>query len=178
MQYTITESATAGRSVTILYGDFTPIAVPGTHPKYDEILAALLTNAAEDVVRALVDATKPLREFAALSERVSIRGKKLYFDGDRIKGTVTKHIVRMVKSGDERVGSLVAFLEKVSTNPSAESRDALYRWLMGRDFTITRGGDFVAYKGVTREGLSIHSGRAWVDGVETPARSPTRSVRW
>jgi hypothetical protein len=174
MQYTITESATAGRSATILYGDFTPIAVPGTHPKYDEILAALLTNAAEDVVRALVDATKPLREFAALSERVSIRGRKLYFDGDRIKGTVTKHIVRMVRSGDERVGSLVAFLEKVSTNPSAESRDALYRWLMDRDFTITRGGDFVAYKGVTREGLSIHSGRAWVDGVEIVGQIPNK----
>jgi len=174
MQYTITESATAGRSATILYGDFTPVAVPGTHPKYDEILAALLTNAAEDVVRALVDATKPLREFAALSERVSIRGRKLYFDGDRIKGTVTKHIVRMAKSGDERVGSLVAFLEKVSTNPSAESRDALYRWLMDRDFTITRGGDFLAYKGVTREGLSIHSGRAWVDGVEVVGQIPNK----
>ncbi len=174
MQYTITESATAGRSATIFYGDFTPVAVPGTHPKYDEILAALLANAAEDVVRALVDAVKPLREFAALSERVSIRGKKLYFDGDRIKGTVTKHIVRMVKSGDNQVGSLVSFLEKVSTNPSQDSRDALYRWLMDRNFTITRGGDFLAYKGVTREGLSIHSGRAWVDGVEITGHIPNK----
>jgi len=173
MQYTITESATAGRSATILYGDFTPVAVPGSHPKYDEILAALLTNAAEDVVRALVDATKPLREFAALSERVSIRGKKLYFDGDRIKGTLTKHIVRMVRSGDVRF-ALVAFLEKVSTNPSAESRDALYRWLSDRDFAITGDGDFLAYKGVTSDGLSIHSGRAWVDGVEIVGQIPNK----
>ncbi len=173
MQYTITESATAGRSATILYGDFTPVAVPGTHPKYDEILAALLTNAAEDVVRALVDATKPLREFAALSERVSIRGKKLYFDGDRIKGTLTKHIVRMVRSGDVRF-ALVAFLEKVSTNPSAESRDALYRWLSDRGFAITGDGDFLAYKGVTSDGLSIHSGRAWVDGVEIVGQIPNK----
>jgi len=174
MFYTITESAHSGSSTTIFFADSTSVAVPGTHPKYDEIRVALVGNADEVVVRALVDATAPLRTFVALSERVSIRGKKLFFDGDRIKGTVTKHIVRMVRSGDEWAGAVVAFLEKVSTNPSQVSRDALYRWLMDRDFTITRGGDFLAYKGVTREGLSIHSGRAWVDGVEIVGQIPNK----
>ncbi len=173
MFYTITESAHSGSSTTIFFADATSVAVPGTHPKYDEIRVALVGNADEVVVRALVDATKPLREFAALSKRVSIRGKKLYFDGDRIKGTLTKHIVRMVRSGDVRF-ALVAFLEKASTNPSAESRDALYRWLSDRDFAITGDGDFLAYKGVTSDGLSIHSGRAWVDGVEIVGQIPNK----
>lgn len=172
MLYTITTSAEAGSSLTIFYSDLTSVAVPGAHPKYQEIAEALLHNADEATVQELVDTTKPLREFAVLSERVSIRGKKLYFDGDRIKGTVTKHIVRMVRSGDTRAAALVAFLEKVATNPSQSSRDALYRWLADREFTITSDGDFLAYKGVTREGLSINSGRAWVDGVEHRGQIP------
>jgi len=173
MQYTITESATAGRSATILYGDFTPVAVPGSHPKYDEILAALLTNAAEDVVRALVDATKPLREFAACPKgcRSAARSSISTGTGSRAPSPSTScGWCAPVMCGSRWSRSW----RRCPPTPSQESRDALYRWLSDRDFAITGDGDFLAYKGVTSDGLSIHSGRAWVDGVEIVGQIPNK----
>lgn len=163
------------RSAFIVYGDGSSTILPGTHPRFDEIVAALETpDTPDETIRELIDTAKQVKTFISLSERVSMRGGKLFFDGDRIRGQITKHIRRMIDAGDTQAGALVAFLEKVATNPSEQSRDALYRWLNDRDFTITPEGDFIAYKGVTAEYGSISHGTAWVDGVKHTGSIPNR----
>lgn len=105
----------------------------------------------------------------SLSERVRVTETALTFDGDPINGALVDHIIRLVREGDKaRYAPLVAFLEKLYTNPSVDSIDSLYSWLVGKEFTIMPDGDFVAYKGVKvidGESHSINSGRAIVDGV-------------
>lgn len=112
--------------------------------------------------------------FVKLSDRVSVSGGTIYLDGDPINGALSDHIVRYTSNDDYGADPLVAFLEKVATNPDENSRDQLYAWLSKRNFTITDDGDFLAYKGVSMNYdenadqypyQSIHAGPAIVDGV-------------
>lgn len=165
MFYQIT-SSTVGRSIFASFSDGSVSVVPDTHPKFSKIANALNKNASEDRVRDLIDGSKRNAEkFAQLSERISLQGSKLYFDGDRLKGALSKHIIRMSSAGQDPA-PFVSFMEKLATNPSEQSRNDLYRWLKDRDFTITDNGDFLAYKGVRDDGTSVHAGFAIRNGVE------------
>lgn len=172
-QYHITSSDEGISSAFIVFADGTATVVPHTHPGYAQIVEALLADSSdEDRIRRLADVKTGVKAYLSLSERVTMRGKKVYFDGDRVRGPIVKHIIRMMRDDSPHAGALVQFLEKVSQNPSAYARDVLYNWLDARHFTITPDGDFIAYKGVTGEGLSIIAGTARVDGVEVVGQIP------
>lgn len=115
-------------------------------------------------------------KFESLSERVTVRSGRVYFDGDELDSSLTRHITRLLRDGVEDWKHFVLFLEKLEQNPEPHSREQLYDWLADRDFTITEDGDFLAYKGVhfgaSQPGggktiyRSTHAGNAIVDGVE------------
>jgi hypothetical protein len=74
-----------------------------------------------------------------------------------------------VNNGVEDFKPLVAFFEKVETNPNSHSRVQLYAWLRDRNITLTEDGNFIAYKGVKVENgeyFSISTGKAISNGVE------------
>jgi hypothetical protein len=105
----------------------------------------------------------------ALSERVRVTDTNILFDGDPLENALTNHIVRLVREGASAAyAPLVAFLEKVQTNPSDKSVDSLYSWLKDRNFSFTPDGDFIAYKGVAVDksgnSISINHGKAIVNG--------------
>jgi hypothetical protein len=72
----------------------------------------------------------------------------------------------------------VNFLEKAKQNPSQKSVDDLYRWIKNGDLVIDPDGDIIAYKGVGKDkngnSQSIHTGSAFVDGVEFHGHIPNR----
>lgn len=165
MYFQIT-SSTVGRSIFVGYSDGATSLVPNDHPKFDDIVKTLTENGSEDEVRDLIDGPlNQIKVFVALSERVSLKGNKLFFDGDRLKGALSKHIIRMSKDG-LNPAPFVKFMEKLATNPSEKSREDLFRWLKDRNFTITEDGDFLAYKGVHRDGSSVHAGYGIRNGEE------------
>lgn len=163
--------------------EFVSVFVPGeapavaasTHPNYAAILEG--AKAGDPSVLALFDiAAQAAGRFERLSERVTARNGRLYLDGEEFASALSSQVVRFLADGVDDWRPLVLFLEAVQANPSAHSRDQLYSWLDAHEFTITRDGMIVAYKGVQRtdegEFVSIHSGRAIVNGEEHEGHIP------
>lgn len=150
------------------------------HPNWKAIVAGVLVD---DVsVTDLFDVSKVVARklsLTALSDRVSVANGRVYFDGDEVDNSLTRQILRFLDNDVQDWVPLVNFFEKVATNPNEHSREQLYRWLAERDFTITQEGDILAYKGVNVvqvdddvKYLSVHSGNAFVDGVEVVGQIP------
>lgn len=174
-----------GQTLTVIFSDATVTSVPSSHANFSKVLGYLVDTDVEsvdenrvkeqlDVILAAGTALK------ALSERVSVAGNSLYFDGDKLDSALANHILRLLRDGDQGGWvPLVLFLEKLATNPALASRDSLYSWIADRNLTITESGDFVAYKGVGVDengvSVSIHSGRAFVNGTLTEGRIPNPS---
>jgi hypothetical protein len=140
------------------------------HAGFSRIHEALRNGESETTVRDLFDATLTVaRRFEALSERVTLAGGRLFFDGDLINNSLTEQVLRFIDEGIEDWQPLVNFFEKVSLNPNEHSREQLFDWLSRHDFAITQDGDFIAYKGVRRgtetDFESCSGGPAVINGV-------------
>jgi hypothetical protein len=140
------------------------------HAGFARIHEALRDGENETTVRDLFDATLTVaRRFEALSERVTLAGGRLFFDGDLINNSLTEQVLRFIDEGIEDWQPLVNFFEKVALNPNAHSREQLFDWLSRHEFAITPDGDFIAYKGVRRGSEkafeSCSSGPAVINGT-------------
>lgn len=146
------------------------------HPAYAEIRKGVLDG---DVsVADKFDVSKVVSEkFARVSERVTLVGGNLYFDGDpEPDKEFEAQVLRFLDGEEDDWKPLVAFREKVAQNPEAHSREQAYRWLNKHNFPIAEDGDVIAYKGVAvgddGKYLSINSGKARVNGEVITGRIP------
>lgn len=186
--YSIVSAENDGESMVVII-DGLPHTVDSSHVNYSLIRNLVeLEDTTEAEVLTLIDVTRAVAtSMEQITDRVSVRGRTLYFDEEPIPGALADHIVRLVGDGDTAgYQSLAHFLEKVMDNPGgASSRDALWSWINERDITITLSGDFIAYKGVARthpdshaetEGTyySIHSGEAIVNDVAVKGYIPNK----
>lgn len=141
------------------------------HPNWDAIVTGI--RAGDESVTSLFDPQKTINEkFDRLTDRVSLRGGKVYFDNEVTDSTLATQIVRFYNDGEDFM-PLVNFMEKVAMNPQEDSQKHLYEFIRSRDeFTITPDGDLLAYKGVhpsDRDDYEYRSGsqgHAIVDGEE------------
>lgn len=142
-----------------------------THPNFERIVEGAI--AGDESIVNLFDVSREVaKRFNRVSERVSIAGGQVYFDGDIIDNALTKQIVRVLDETEDENDSdfvaLVNFFERVAQNPSQHSREQFYTWLDKHKFAITREGKVVMYKGVVANGDgtygSISRGPAIVDG--------------
>lgn len=169
-------------SVTVFHPVRGPITVTDDHPNFNKVAAAVQSRGAvlsDDEIIDLIDLTGAVAtKFDKLSERVAVANGRVYFDGDEVHGAITEHIVRFLDEGVDNWRPLVRFLDKLGQNPEQHSREQLYEWLARRRFTITFGGDIVAYKGVAKnaagEFVSVNHGPAIVDGVSVDGAVPNR----
>lgn len=175
MDYSLT-SHHGTESLILIYNDGQTRTLPGTHVRFTAILDLLRGgNCDEARIDALANPGDTISTaIRALSNRVAYRHGEITFDGDLIDTALSRHLVRMLNTGDERYIGFVRFMERLAANPSASSRHSLFAWINNRDFTITPDGLLVGYKGVQGDGLnrSCHSGRAFVDGVEHVGHIP------
>lgn len=154
-----------GNSAISIYGDGLTTVVTEDHPNFSRIATALVNK--EDVTQfldlsSLVD---------GIDDRVAIVGNTVYFDGEPVHNKLTSTILRYHREGRD-YGGLVRFMERLAENPSARGREVIFEWIQNRDLTITPDGTFIGWKGVGQDLLSVHSGKAQVDGVETVGRIP------
>lgn len=164
------------QSLTLFHNDEMFVA-DNNHPNWTAILQAVLVN--DETVTRLFDTAKAVQsKFDVITDRVSVRGNALYFDGDPITGVLVDQILSFLNEGLD-FNPLIAFLENVQQNPQRESRDALFSWLEATGgFGITDEGLIVGYKGVNKNSdgtfWSTTSGHAIVDGVEVNGLVPNR----
>jgi hypothetical protein len=169
-----------GKTLSIFYADGGSDTIPETHVSFDAIFNKLVSGSAtDDKIRELTNVLETVaRKMSALSERVSVDGTNVYFDGDPLAGELTEVIKSLFAEGSANLKPLVNFLEKAKQNPSQKSVDDLYRWIKKGDLVIDPDGDIIAYKGVGKDkngnSQSIHTGTAFVDGVEFTGHIPNR----
>jgi hypothetical protein len=143
-------SADGQKSLTVFIPSESPVIVAGDHPKFEDILAEA-NKKTPDVahLRELADTTVLVStKFEALTDRITTRNGRLYFDGDELDNSLTQKILAMLEQGDENWGAFVAFMDKLYLNPNPNARDAFYTWLSSRPFGLTPEGDVIGYKGV------------------------------
>lgn len=160
-----------GANITVVF-DGEMFVADDAHPLWDEIVEGARNDDVEVV--NLFDATRKAASlFENLSERVQVANSRIYIDGDEIDDVYADQIVRFMNDGVEDFQPLVKFLEKVYTNIEAHTRENLSRWLNATGgFTIDDDGDIVGYKGLTRDGGSIHQGPAVVNGKAVDGSVP------
>jgi hypothetical protein len=145
-----------------------PHSASNTHPNYKAILQKAI-DGDESVVDLFDVSIKVAKKFENLSERVSVHGGRVFFDGEEVDTALTRQIVKFLEI-DADFSPLVNFYEKLAQNPNPHSREQLYTWLNAHDFTITPEGDLLGYKGVKKleDGKyeSVNHGRAIVNDQE------------
>ncbi len=129
-----------------------------THPNWEGILEALRAGQYDNIADLFDSSKKVSEKFEKVSERVSVSGGTVYFDGESVDSALARQILRFMDEGVEDWKPLVNFFEKVAQNPQEHSREQLYTWLDRHAFTIASDGDIVAYKGVqSRDGKLLSS---------------------
>lgn len=176
IQFSYLDAGDGDRSVTAFVPGEYARSADASHPNFEKIVEGLFAN--DPNVFDLFDIAQSVaNKFQRLSERVTLGSdRQLYFDGEIVDNAIVGHIVRFLDQGVEDWRSLVAFFENVQQNPNEHSREQLYTWLNDRNFTITPTGMIVGYKGVKNGSdgtfLSVHSGKAIVDGVVVNGQIP------
>jgi hypothetical protein len=172
-------SDSKGESLILIYEDGDPVTVPGTHPRFSEILELLRSGDAEDEkVKELVNIMHAAgKKLSAITDRVSIAPYGVFFDGDILRSELAEIIGDMLDEGrGDDLAAVAKFLENAAANQSIEAIDAMYRWITNRDMILTSEGTFLAYKGVKKDAsgkiVSITSGTALVDGEEFTGNIP------
>lgn len=153
VMFTITKDAEF-EGASVIFSDGTTYPVSSDHPKYAKIIEALLNpDSSEDEIFKLVapfDAV--FLNLTHLSDRVTRKGMRLFFDGDALNNSIASQIITSLDEEGYEQGttwrSYVAFLERLMTNPSADSRDHFYKYVESHGLTITDDGMVVLYKGV------------------------------
>lgn len=176
--FSLTEDA-KGKSLALFYADGDSETIPETHVSFQPIIDLLITGQATDEkIRDLTGVLETVaRKMSVLSERVTVDGTSIYFDGDPLAGELSEVIKALFAEGTTDFKPLVNFLEKAKTNPSLSSVDDLYRWIKNGDLVIDPDGDIIAYKGVqVIDGVShsISHGSAFVNGEKVTGAIPNR----
>ncbi|AXQ63408.1 rIIB-like protein [Streptomyces phage Comrade] len=168
MKYNLVQVEDGGEANLTVVHDGEMYVATDSHPNFQRIVAGLAVG--DESVVELFDVQKTAqRRFDRLSERVTVANGKVYLDGEEADNALTQQVIHFVNQGVEDFKPLVAFFEKVETNPNSHSREQLYTWLRDRNITLTEDGNFIAYKGVRVENdeyFSISTGKAISNGVE------------
>lgn len=171
MQHLIVEQD-GESNITVIVPGFQPQVAHSDHPNFRRIVAQAEAGISEGIVELFDIAKAAAAQFSRLSERVTAKNGELFLDGDPINNALTNQVVRYLDEGTADWKPLVAFFEKVQSNPDSHSREQLFGWLNARDFTITPEGDILAYRGVLDDLTSKTAGPAIVDGVQINGHVP------
>lgn len=137
-------NSSEGRSVIVLINDDgSTQTITETHPNYVRIATALIQG--EDVTEWLNP--NPLKIVENLSAHISIVDGVLHYDGDPVYNGLSQTIARYHDEGRDAT-NLVRFMERLSANPSDNSREQLFTWTQAKNLTIDTDGFIIGYKGV------------------------------
>lgn len=181
LMYKIFSSDNEGSGATVIFSDGTIQQVSQDNANFGRVVALLTGTPVDEIdetalLELLIPALGVGKNLTRLSERVSFDGANILFDGDVVSDAIAEHILRIVSEGGnaDSYKALVAFMEKLYTNPSESSRNSLYDFIVRHNITIDPDGDFYAYKGVKTDLGSVWEGFGIVDGVSMNGSLPNK----
>lgn len=181
LMYKIFNSENEGAGATVIFSDQTIQQISQDNANFGRVVQILTSTPVDEIdetalLELLIPALGVGKSLNRLSERVAFDGANILFDGDVVSDAIADHILRIVKEGGnaDSYKALVAFMEKLYTNPSEDSRNSLYDFIVRHKITIDPDGDFYAYKGVKADGGSRWEGFGIVDGVSMHGSLPNK----
>lgn len=163
-QFNIMHTEDGSSVVTFVGYDGVPRTVTDESPIYLDVVQDLIDGA--DPTDWFDDQADPIAD-----ERVTYRDGQFCFENEAVHENVGEVIIRYQREGRD-TANLVRFMERLSKNPSHRSREQLFNWTQAKELVIDTDGFIIAYKGVTHELLSVHSGTAEVNGVTHDGQIP------
>lgn len=122
---------------------------------------SLFYNAAKEAIKAK-DADKLLSSLdldAAARERsrgkVTFSGGVIRYNGAPMHNSLTNRVLALI-ADDFDFQPLINFMDKLMKNPSQTAIDELYFFLEGNSLPITEEGNFLAYRRVDKDWMSMH----------------------
>lgn len=92
------------------------------------------------------------------SKGVEILGDTVKFNGTVLPPALSRKIIRF-KTENLPFAAMEKFLERITKNTSYSSINELYDFLAAQELPITEDGCFIAYKGVQKDGYSVHGNK-------------------
>lgn len=168
--FTITSDAEF-QGATVIFPDGSTQTIGSDNPNYQKVIDALLptqTVSDDELLEMISPFELIYRKLTKLSERVSRKGMRLFFDGDAVANALALHIIKIMDAGapESEWQAYIKFWEKVATNPSTRSQDELFLFIEKHGLLLTPDGDAVFYKSTRADGTSTYAGYGIVDGVE------------
>lgn len=129
--------------------------------RLEELLKAVMEND-EAKILSMLPTKKAVKEF--MKGKIEFDGNTIMYNGKKLFGALVDKILNIKESG-ESAERLILFLENLMSNPSEHARTQLYEFLERYHFPITSDGHFLAYKRLTSNYGSVHTGSGIVNGV-------------
>jgi hypothetical protein len=134
-----------------------PVKIEKTDPRYSKVIEcfSLDKSLQEEAV---------LKIIASVSEKVAaLHGQdgfeiiedNVWYKGEQLPPALSEKVRSIVRE-NLPLDAFEKFWENLSENPSASSVDELMEFLEYKELPITEDGCFLAYKGITADGWSIH----------------------
>jgi hypothetical protein len=161
---TISMSAPTSRLIRLGDGAFITVVMNGEaltlrasdSPKNFEMAIEAYKNEDWD---ALYFAMRPVKSFALKVDGVEVTENGVFFDGEPMHNAIASRIMDFAMSGLDHK-PLCNFVNKLMQNPSRRAVQELYTFLEHQNLPITDNGNFLAYKGLSKNYYSITSGSA------------------
>lgn len=173
---TVTDHTTGVSVLTITSTDYAEMSVTSDSSFYPFVRDLINSGETDWTLLADTVAGKDvMAQVVAASSggRIEVqRDGTVLLDGVPQHSVIAQHIADKFRQGDS-YGNLLHFLERLQNNPSDKAIEDLFSWLLANDMvTIDEDGYVVGHKGITREGTSVNSGVAWVNGVRFEGQIP------
>lgn len=157
----------AGKQTLTVYLDGEAHVIDSRHPNFYRAVKAARAGD-EATLTATLDILGSVAE-ALVGTGMNLKGREVYYDnGTALPKALSEQIVAILRQKGN-VNALVKFAQRLSTNPSMNSRNQLYTFIEKYGLTIDDDGSFIAYKGVQPTAevgvyTSIFTGIGTVDG--------------
>jgi len=140
-------------SITIVFDGISHTLNDG-HPNYGAVRQAIIDRQF-DKIPTLVDIPKAIRQYS--HGNIEIKDGAIKYAGQPVHNYVCDKIFSFMKEGLP-FEPLVAFLNKLMSNPSKRAVNELYLFLEHKAMPITPNGNFLAYKSVDSNWRDHHTG--------------------
>jgi hypothetical protein len=172
IQYQLTQAAEGQRTVTFIGNDGAFHSINSDTVGFDETLNAILINDIDTATAAAVPLTTIVARLSAVDPSFGTDGDVVTRDGQSLPQRISALLMGYARNGSDALSALVRFVKRLDENPSKRSVDSLYDWVEANGLSLNADGHIVAYKGVTNDSKSIHSGTAFVNGTKHVGQIP------
>ena len=148
MFYTLTD-----KSMSVFY-DGVPYVVDATNQNFEKIRQAVFDSDGE-TFKNLIDLTNFVAK--ASNGRIKIGDDIVMMDNVEVPEYLARRIIMHHREGFP-IEPLCRFAERLMSNPTADVREDLYKWMENGHMPLTPDGCFVAYKLVRSDFTPIHRG--------------------